>query len=219
MNNYQSDSLTSLIPALIKAQSKLEVAEKSKKAGSGAAGSRSYKYADWPAIVGASRKALQESDLCVAQRLITTETGSLILSTLLLHKSGEFLDSRIALVLPPNANPQAIGSCITYFKRYAYASLIGVVADDEDDDAGRAEQSHREYTTTYKQPVAQKPSAKVVLSDRELAVLEYELKDAPELIDSILRRYEIGELKEIPVGAYSATLERIREIKRNKGTN
>jgi hypothetical protein len=213
MNNYQSDSLVNLIPALLKAQSKLDVAEKSRK--SGGAG-RSWKYADWATIVEASRKALSDNKLCVSQRIILGEGGNMILSTTLFHESGEYLDSRMPLWVANTATAQDIGSRITYFKRYAYAALVGVITDDEDDDGARDKISNHEYHTNYKQPAQPKAPPRTSLSDRELAVLEYELKDAPELIDSILRKYEISELKDIPIGVYSATLERIREIKRNK---
>ncbi len=132
MNNYQSESLTNLIPALIRAQSKLEIAEKTKKMGAGEKSPR-WKYANWPTLVEASRKALEKEGLCVSQRLIDVPHGTL-LSTLLLHTSGEYLDSRIKLLITPASTSQDVGGNITYFKRYAYAALIGLVTDEEDDD-------------------------------------------------------------------------------------
>lgn len=216
MQNYQSDSLSNLIPSLIKAQMKLEIAEKSKKAGSGAAGSRSYKYADWPTIVEASRKALADNNLCVSQRLIEDNLGATLLSTLLLHATGEYIDSRIRLPINATTPPQSVGSCITYFKRYAYAALIGVVADDEDDDGAAAQKSHREYQSEPKNQTPTGNVKKTTLSDRELAVMEYELKDAPEIQDLLLERYGISSIRDMPVGYYEATLKRVREIKASK---
>ena len=216
MLNYQSDSLTNLIPALTKAQMKLEIAEKNKKAGSGAAGSRTYKYADWPTVVEASRKPLADNGLCVTQRLIENVDGSITLSTLLLHASGEFIDSRIRLPLAPNSPPQSIGSCITYFKRYAYSALIGVVADDEDDDGAAAEKFHREYQPKPAAPAPAKVIEKTSLSDREVAILEYELTDAPDLRSMIFEKYDIGALKDVPANAYEALVKKIREIKKAK---
>ncbi len=214
MNNYQSESLTNLIPALIRAQSKLEIAEKTKKMGAGEKSPR-WKYANWPTLVEASRKALEKEGLCVSQRLIDVPHGTL-LSTLLLHTSGEYLDSRIKLLITPASTSQDVGGNITYFKRYAYAALIGLVTDEEDDDGTATSKSHREYVSQNKPPMIPKEVAPSVISDRELAILEYELDDAPELVNSLLQRLNIKSLKEVPPHMFDGVIKRVREIKRDK---
>lgn len=58
------------------------------------------------------------------------------LSTLLLHTSGEWIET--ALPMPSEANPQKLGSVITYFRRYALAAIVGAVSEGEDDDGNAA---------------------------------------------------------------------------------
>jgi hypothetical protein len=75
---------------------------------------------------------------------------------------------------------------------------------------------HREYISQQKQPVIPKEVTPSVLSDRDLAILEYELSDAPELITSLLQRLNIKALKDVPPGMFDNVIKRVREIKRDK---
>jgi hypothetical protein len=216
MINYQSDSLTSLIPALLKAQSKLEIAEKSKK--TGGAG-RSWKYADWPTIVEASRKALSDQKLCVSQRIIMNDDSQMILSTTLFHESGEYLDSRMPLWVAPTASAQDIGSRMTYFKRYAYMALIGIVTDEEDDDGARDKIATQQYHNTPKpQPVQKQPENECISSD-QLEELKIALEGAhPNLITSIYKKFGIMSLDQLKRTDYRYTIDQVRSIReKDKG--
>jgi hypothetical protein len=58
------------------------------------------------------------------------------LSTLLLHSSGEWVET--SLPMPNEPNPQKLGSVITYFRRYALAAIVGATSEGEDDDGNAA---------------------------------------------------------------------------------
>ena len=58
------------------------------------------------------------------------------LSTLLLHSSGEWIET--SLPMPNEPNPQKLGSVITYFRRYALAAIVGAASEGEDDDGNAA---------------------------------------------------------------------------------
>ena len=53
-----------------------------------------------------------------------------VISRLLDAETSEFIDS--SLELPNLTKPQDLGSCITYYRRYTLASLLGLQADDND---------------------------------------------------------------------------------------
>jgi hypothetical protein len=57
--------------------------------------------------------------------------------TMLFHASGEWLINWLDTLLP-TADPQSIGSAVTYLRRYALAALVGVAPDDVDDDGEAA---------------------------------------------------------------------------------
>lgn len=87
-------------------------------------------YASLSNIQDAISVPLQESGLVYSQM----PTGINGLTTILIHsESGEYLmDSYTMPVSKPN-DPQAVGSAITYAKRYALAGILGLNIDDDDD--------------------------------------------------------------------------------------
>ena len=93
-------------------------------------GSYEFDYADLNAILAACKNALTQNQLSVSQLILPNGQG-MVLRTLLMHSSGEFLSS--AMFLNRRENPQELGSEITYMKRYALSSMLGIAADDDDD--------------------------------------------------------------------------------------
>ena len=77
--------------------------------------------------------------------LITAEGFSIVqggdgvnLSTLILHTSGEWVET--SLPMPAESNPQKLGSIVSYFRRYAAAAAFGAASEGEDDDGNAASQ-------------------------------------------------------------------------------
>lgn len=154
-----SEAIGSLAAALAKAQGAIESAPKD-------AVNPHFKshYATLASIWGACRKALAANGLAVVQAVEADEAGA-ILSTLLVHTSGEWVESRTPLTCDLR-NMQSLGSAISYAKRYALAALVGVVAEDDDD--GNAAVAHapqrgheppqRAYSGPTRQAMADVPS-------------------------------------------------------------
>lgn len=104
------------------------------------------KYADFAEIVHASRPALTAHGLSVMQRIILLADGSEALHSVLGHSSGQYIDS-VMRIRPAKNDVQALGSYITYLKRYAYAALIGVATEDDDGEAAMA-RTHEQGSNT-----------------------------------------------------------------------
>lgn len=124
----RSPSVTALAGAMVKVQAEIEDPTKNKKAD---AGKRQYTYADLPTVLDAVRPTLVKFDLAVVQ-LPCECNGGPALTTILIHKSGEWIETTICL-RPGDNSPQSVGSALTYARRYALLSLCGVAADDDDD--------------------------------------------------------------------------------------
>ncbi len=125
----QSEEIGELVAALAKAQGEMKPAAKSS--------SNPFfgtSYADLSAIVDAARGPLARHGLAVIQ---TTERDGTV-TTMLAHASGQWIRGELRLRSDKDT-PQAIGSAITYARRYAFAAIVGVVAEGEDDDAEHAE--------------------------------------------------------------------------------
>jgi len=112
-----------------------------------------YKYADLDAIWDVIREPLAKAELAVIQTTMESETGIPYLETLLLHISGEFIKSELALNAKGN-DPQAIGSAITYARRYSMSAMLGVSAEDDDD----AEQAMARGQTQVAAPAKRTPA-------------------------------------------------------------
>ncbi len=91
-------------------------------------GNYKFKYADLSACAEAAAPALKANGLAVSQ-IVCNWT----LITLLTHTSGQWIKSELPISLNNGADYQALGSAITYIKRYSYCAILGIVADADDD--------------------------------------------------------------------------------------
>jgi len=130
-------------------------------------------YADLTSVIEAVKKPLNDAEIAFTQTTIITAEGNLILMTTLRHSSGEVIVSEWPL--PSNANPQNMGSNLTYAKRYSLAAICGVSADEDDD----AEAGVKEAAGGKKQTAAQRDATKPQAKAPEQAVT----KLPPQAID------------------------------------
>lgn len=123
----KSDTITALAAALAKAQAEIRPAAKDST-------NPHFKsrYADLAAIWEACRKPLTSNGLSVVQMPIDSEPGHAGLMTMLIHESGEYISASFS-VKTMQDTAQGVGSALTYLRRYALASFVGVVADEDDD--------------------------------------------------------------------------------------
>lgn len=145
----RSTEIKNLAAALAKAQAAIQPAVKDKT--NPAFRSR---YADLASVWDACRKPLTDNGLSIVQMPVDAEAGRVALETMLLHVSGEFISSTVSTALV-KADPQGVGSALTYLRRYALSAVVGVVAD-EDDDGNRASQpAQRNGGAAYEAPAQQ----------------------------------------------------------------
>lgn len=99
-------------------------------------------YADLASLHDASRAALGKHGLAVVQLPGRRDDGTTTVMTLLMHASGEFVGDESG-VRPSTETAQAAGSVISYLRRYAYAGVLGLSAEDDDGAAASAAQPTR----------------------------------------------------------------------------
>lgn len=132
MTRRESPARDALATALAKAQAAIRTA--AKDASNPHFGS---KYADLASVWDAVRAPLTDNGLSVVQE--PCGDGERVgLTTTLMHASGQFMTSTV-FALAERKGPQAVGSVITYLRRYALAAVVGVAPDDDDGNAGEAE--------------------------------------------------------------------------------
>jgi len=90
-----------------------------------------YKYAALDAVFDCCRRPLSENGLAVVQTVNCEEGRPLQIETTLMHTSGQWVSS--AFPLAAARTPQDLGGQITYYRRYAFSALVGIVTEDDDD--------------------------------------------------------------------------------------
>lgn len=144
-----SDSIEQLAGALAAAQGEMDNAQKDSK--------NPYfnsKYADLASVRAACFPALSKHGLAVLQP-VKTEGSKVTVTTVLAHKSGQWLSSEVTAVAyeqqkgktesTPSDKSQPIGACITYLRRYALASMVGVAPSEDDGETAMGRSfAHRE---------------------------------------------------------------------------
>ena len=87
-------------------------------------------YATLVDYIDCTVEALTANGLQIVQ-LTEIKDGRSILSTTLYHTSGQSIRSE--MILPVEGGAQAIGGCITYYRRYMYGAMLNIAPDDDDD--------------------------------------------------------------------------------------
>lgn len=122
----KSESISKLAVAMIKAQTQLENIEPNKE-------NPYFKsmYADLASIIDKSKPVLAKHGLVVIQTLNGTG-DTVVVETTLLHESGEYIGNGVALK-SKDMSPQALGSCVTYGRRYSLSAILGISTESDDD--------------------------------------------------------------------------------------
>jgi hypothetical protein len=154
----QSEKLDQLATALAKAQASLSGAKKS-------ALNPHFKnnYATLQDVWDAAREVLAPNGLSVVQTYEATDGKLMNIRTTLLHASGQWIAGVLSMA-PQQANPQGIASASTYGRRYGLASILGIVAD-EDDDGNEATEGGR-AKPVYRAPVSSATAPQTTVTAR-----------------------------------------------------
>jgi hypothetical protein len=147
-----SIELTELAEALTAAQNEFEAVEKT-------AANPFFKssYADLPSIIESTAPVLHKHGLSIVQMVgFDPETGNDMLTSRLLHTSGQWIESSMRLFLTKN-DPQGQGSAVSYARRYQIQSMLNLRTVD--DDANAASKPQHAPQTTKRQPPKAAPAA------------------------------------------------------------
>lgn len=135
----KSEQINELAAALAKAQGQIEGAKKSS--------SNPFfksKYADLAECWNTCKEALTANEISVIQMPEEiNENGRLNITTMLAHSSGQYISSTLTMTVT-KLDPQAIGSAITYGRRYALAAMVGLAQEDDDGEKAMARQEKKD---------------------------------------------------------------------------
>jgi hypothetical protein len=130
-----SESIGTIAAALARAQIDLSNPEKSLVATiqspSPREAERTFRYAPLSSGLDIVRKGLGKHEIATVQTTaIDAESGLVRLTTVLAHSSGEWISSEWP-VCPVSATPHRMGAALTYARRYALFTLVGIAGEDD----------------------------------------------------------------------------------------
>ncbi len=125
----QSQSISAIAKALIKAQTEMSTPKKSSNNPF-----FKSKYADLNEIREACLPAFNENGISVWQPTITIE-GKPFVKTVLLHESGEWIAGFTEIICNKINDAQSHGSGVTYARRYGLQSMANLGSEDDDGNA------------------------------------------------------------------------------------
>ena len=99
------------------------------------------KYAPLKEVIRAAKAVLPKHGLCALQPT-TVVDGQKYVMTLILHTSGQYIGG-LYPITPGKADPQGVGSAVTYSRRYGLSSMLGIASDDDDDGEGSMERDKK----------------------------------------------------------------------------
>src|SRR6266404_2695368 len=132
-----SETVAALASALAKAQAELINPEKSLtatiRAGRPGEGERSFRYAPLSSGLDIVRKTLGQHEIATVQTTAIDQTAGMVnLTTTLAHASGEWIASDWPVCpIAETVNPQRMGAALTYARRYALFTLVGIAGEDD----------------------------------------------------------------------------------------
>lgn len=170
------------------------------------------KYASLASTWDACRDSLAANGLSVIQGIDENEASTKVVSRLG-HSSGQWIESEMTLIYEKSKGMQGIGSALSYAKRYLLSSMVGIVADTDDDaesnaadvGQGNAGQEHqgnqkKKFTPTPKKTADPVPKPLANAKDfYQFTAGRFQGKRfdevLPEDFDAELKKYEAVEVK------------------------
>src|SRR5499427_7678104 len=132
-----SPSIAALAAALAKAQIELANPEKSLfgiiEPQGGRGGARQFRYAPLSSGLEIVRKTLGQHEIATVQTTAIDQAAGIVnLTTLLAHSSGEWIASDWPVCpIGETERPHRMGAALTYARRYALFTLVGIAGEDD----------------------------------------------------------------------------------------
>ena len=207
---HSSDTITEISKALVTALGTMTDIRKGREAKvpTKAGSSYSYKYADLADTIQSVRPTLALNGLAVLQNVSTTNPDLVLISTTILHTSGEFITFD-PLALPAGRTAQETGSAISYGRRYHLLACLGLAAEDDDGASASARNRGRGSSPATKPDNAR--TSKPLPSDRtteEKAIRDI-LGSLPNDISANIKQSfvtKFGKLADLPTDQHADAL-------------
>ena len=198
-----SEEIGKVSAALVKAQEEVEIALK-------ASTNPHYgsSYADLTSVLGVIKPALATHGLAMVQ-YPGYEDGIVTMTTILIHESGEWIQSPVASIPITRQDPHGATYGVTYLRRTCASSLMALIADDDDGNAALG--------PVPKQTKPTKPTKKVAIAKTAAEKAGKDWNKAEHLAERLSVLEAILEASEEHGGVDTKTLKLGQDIIKDGG--
>lgn len=169
-------------------------------------------YADLASINELIREPLAKNGFAISQPICNG-----VLETYLFHTSGQYLKSEIKLSVDGKAS-QAVGSEITYMRRYCLCAILNLAPEDDDDDGNGAMPPEKQQPNTNTQAQSKTRSSGPQMSNAAQHSTIDVLREKcgwsqDDLAAEIKKKYSAGRLQDLTMTQAKEMMDALRAIK------
>jgi hypothetical protein len=189
-----SESIANIAAALVQFQSRVRNPEKK-----GVNPHFRSKYAELDDIINTIRPTLEEFGLAFLQNPIYDESGKVGVYTLLLHKSGEYIQFDPVLIPLQKSTPHQVGAALTYAKRYSLGAALGIATEEDKD--GNDAMSTPQQSNYQSKKKHEKTEGERIAEGVQAIMQEVKNKRLEQKEFEAILQYELGQpsLKGMPL--------------------
>ncbi len=162
------------------------------------------KYADLSAVWSAWQKVGPANGLSVMQFPGECADGRLAMTTLLAHKSGQWIKATLSIPLS-KVDAQGYGSATTYARRYALAAAVGIAPEDDDGNAASNPKG------AANDAPAKREVAPEAITDAQWMILTDLIEKTGTDAKAFCTAFKIGSVKEMPQARFEKARQRLNE--------
>lgn len=202
---YASEQINEIAGALAKARLGFEKIGANKKG-------FDKSFADLPYILSKVNDGLASNGVSFYQYTTIEDDSSTILVTKLIHSSGQWICSRLRLIL--GETDKGNDRTLQINKRMQALAILGIwPLEDDLDDGGDMEMEDKVIKGMFDPHVKIQKKSKEVLTKEQYEQVLHELEGYPRIAKGIMELYDITTLKDMPKDNFIQDVERIRKIK------
>lgn len=161
------------------------------------------KYSTLDTIIDTVRPVMAKYGLSYIQSCSSQEQN-ISVTTLLMHTSGEWIESDPMTVRATKLDPQGAGSAITYARRYTLAAMLGIASEEDDDGNGASSNTSKKGTDNKaaKKEAQTKEPPKDIISELQAKRIFAMAKGNIDLVRSAINEFGYTSSKEIKKADY-----------------
>jgi ERF superfamily len=207
----KSTDIGKLALALSKAQSEIKGAIKDST-------NPFYKsnYADLESVIEAIKKPMVANELSFTQLTKFNDTGFLLIETMIMHSSGEYMSGEYPVICKDMNDPQKVGAAMTYARRFSLASAFGVPQIDNDGEDLKEEPKKESKLPDHAKGPAENTKFQKKVTDAQLKrlfAIQSKSTWTPEHVKAMMKHtWNIESTKDLSMSNYESLIQAIETL-------